>query len=117
MFVQSCDGDLFVEVEFAQYVACGLNLELGAVAEDEVGIGAAFGFEACITATDNFGHRVWVIVCHGANAEATVTASVGDAVNRRDHGGDGVCAHEVGDVEAFNAVGRLGQAEIVGKVG
>ena len=40
---------------------------------------------------DGLGHGVRVVVGHGANAEAMVTASVGDAVNGGDHGGDGVC--------------------------
>ena len=35
---------------------------------------------------DGLGHGVRVVVGHGSNAEATVTASVGDAVNGVRHG-------------------------------
>ena len=117
VFVEAGDGDGVEEAEFAEDGASGADLEFGAVAEDEVREGEAFVEDAGVAAADDLGHGVGVVVGDGADTEAAVAAFVGHAVDGDDHGGDGVGAHEVRDVEALDDARGPVETEEFGELG
>ncbi len=65
-----------------------------------------------VTAADDFGHGGEIVLAFdGFHFELAVIGAVGPAVLETDERGDGESAADVGDVEAFDARGRAGQAE------
>ena len=85
VFVEAGNGDLVEEAELAEDFAGGADLELGTVAEDEVGVGGVLVAQTGVAAADDFGHRLRVVVGDGADVEAAITAFVGHAVAGHDH--------------------------------
>ncbi len=101
-----------MDADFGEGVGGGVELAEAAVDEDEGGEGFFLVEEAAVAALDDFAHGGEVVDAgDGFDLEFAVVGFFHGAVFPDDHGGDGVGALDVGDVEALDALGEFGEGE------
>src|SRR6187402_2633109 len=101
-----CDAELF------KSGVGGVQLAEAAVDEDERGKGFLLCLKFAVTACEDLVHRGEVVYARDAvDLELAIVGLLHLAVFPYDHGGDGLSALDVRDVEALDAFWRVGEAE------
>ncbi len=103
---------LRADADLGEGVGGGVELAEAAVDEDERGERLLIGKQAAVAAVDDFAHGGEVVDAgDGFDLELAVVGLFHRAVFPDDHGGDGFCALDVGDVEALDAAGEFFERE------
>ena len=110
MEASGCDG----EAERLERGGRGVELAESAIDEDEAGHRLVFFGDAFVAAGDDLAHRGEIVdAVDGLDLKFAIGGLVHRAVFPDDHGGDGLRALDVGDVETLDAAGKFGEHEDV----
>ena len=112
LFLGDGGDGLVDDFEFLEGFGGGVQLAEAAVDQDQAGHGPPSRPAGGVTAVDDFAHGGEIVVApFAADDELAVVGFLHAAVFPDDHGGHGVGALDVGDVEALDALGRRGQSQ------
>ena len=91
-----------------------MQLPEAAIDQHQAGHRFFFLLQSLVVARNHLAHRSEIIdTFYGSNDEFPVVRLLHPSVFPHHHRGHGLCALNVRDVEAFDALGQIGQAERV----